>query len=267
MTWSAYLDPAIAAAYARLAAPIQFAPPARDLVALLRLRPGAVVLDVGSGTGVAAVPAMQAVGPSGRLIAVDASFEMLRASRTHGAYLRAVAAVPRLPLRDGAADAVLASFVVTHFDDYRSGLADMMRICRSGGRVGISAWGTLPNAAAQAWNEVAGRHLPLEQLQSAFREHIPWDEWFSDAGNLRRTLGDAGLTGVEVTTRVYHVTTSTADYLALRELSVQGTLLRRALDDERWNAFRTEARNAFHDRFGFDIAYDRDVHFGIGLKP
>jgi hypothetical protein len=40
-----------------LAVPAQFAKPARDLITLVELRAGALVLDVGSGTGAAAGPA------------------------------------------------------------------------------------------------------------------------------------------------------------------------------------------------------------------
>ena len=140
----------MAAAYGRLAAPIQFAAPARDLVALVKLRPGAVVLDIGTGTGLVAAAAQDAVGPSGRVIGIDGSREMLRASAVNVAHTRIAGVVPHLPFRDNVADAVLAGFVVTHFDDYTSGLAEMVRTCHPRGRVGISAWGRLPAAAAQA---------------------------------------------------------------------------------------------------------------------
>ena len=68
---SPYLDPHVASAYARLAAPSQFVLPARDLVDLLDVPIGATVLDVGSGTGVVAAALARVVGAAGRVIAAD----------------------------------------------------------------------------------------------------------------------------------------------------------------------------------------------------
>src|SRR5437867_3446721 len=65
MDASPYLDPAVAAAYDLIAAPIQFTPPARDLVALIEAPIGGVVLDVGTGTGVVAFHLAQITGPTG----------------------------------------------------------------------------------------------------------------------------------------------------------------------------------------------------------
>jgi ubiquinone/menaquinone biosynthesis C-methylase UbiE len=82
---SPYTDPSSVAVYARVSAPLQFDAPARDLVEILNLSSGAIVLDVGTGTGAVATPAAAAVGPEGRVIGVDASFEMLlRSRRTPG---------------------------------------------------------------------------------------------------------------------------------------------------------------------------------------
>jgi ubiquinone/menaquinone biosynthesis C-methylase UbiE len=236
-------------------------------VALVKLRPGAVVLDIGTGTGLVAAAAQDAVGPSGRVIGIDGSREMLRASAVNVAHTRIAGVVPHLPFRDNVADAVLAGFVVTHFDDYTSGLAEMVRTCHPRGRVGISAWGRLPAAAAQAWNELAATYVPPEELHRAFRRQVPWEDVFSDAARLRRALEDVGLAPVDVTTRVYRMQTSTADYLEMRETSVQGTLLRRALDERQWKAFRTEVRTVMEKRFGRDVTFERDVHFGVGATP
>lgn len=53
----------------------------RQAVALLELQPGEVVLDAGSGTGLSFAPLIEAIGPAGRLIAIEHSPEMMRLAR------------------------------------------------------------------------------------------------------------------------------------------------------------------------------------------
>src|SRR3989442_7995673 len=94
---SPYLDPQVASAYERLAAPSQFATPARDLVALLDVPPGATVLDVGSGTGVVATALAEAVGAGGNVGPVDPSAGLLPAAGPQPSRQRIGPRAPRPP--------------------------------------------------------------------------------------------------------------------------------------------------------------------------
>lgn len=263
---SPYFDPAAIAVYERVTAPFQFAPPAGDLVAMLRLASDAVVLDVGTGTGVVARAARSALGPTGLIVGVDGSIDMLRCARRATARL-AVAQVPTLPFRDCTFDAVMAGFVVAHFESYEGGLTEMARVCRTNGRLGVSVWGSAPNAAAAIWSDTAGQYAARERLNAAFHDHIPWDEWFSERGNVSRALETAGLASVAIDTRHYTVRMPTPDYLRSRETSMQGMVLRRAVTDRQWDEFRERAAAVFRSEFGETVEYVRDVHFGVGTKP
>jgi ubiquinone/menaquinone biosynthesis C-methylase UbiE len=53
------------------------------LLQAARVRPGHRVLDVATGTGVAAEAAVQAIGPSGAIVATDLSPAMLEKARAH----------------------------------------------------------------------------------------------------------------------------------------------------------------------------------------
>ncbi|GEM_PF-5582157 len=57
----------------------------------------------------------------------------------------------------------------------------------------------------------------LSHLSEATRRAIPWEEWFSEATDLREALQDAGLLSVDVQDREYRVSLTVADYLSIRE--------------------------------------------------
>lgn len=67
----------VAPLYDQAGAPY-FQPIAAGLLERLDVRPGARVADVGSGRGALTVPLARAVGPEGRVDAVDQSGEMVR---------------------------------------------------------------------------------------------------------------------------------------------------------------------------------------------
>ncbi|WP_371478445.1 class I SAM-dependent methyltransferase [Kitasatospora sp. NBC_00315] len=107
-------------------------------VAELGLRPGRSVLDAGCGTGRALPLLRAAVGPGGVVLGVDVTPEMLAvaADRDCGAVLlRADCA--RLPLPDGALDAVFAAGLVSHLPDPAAGLRELARATAPGGLLAL----------------------------------------------------------------------------------------------------------------------------------
>ncbi|HEY3686299.1 MAG TPA: class I SAM-dependent methyltransferase [Streptosporangiaceae bacterium] len=107
-------------------------------VAESRIPPGAAAADIGCGTG-RALPALRdAVGPSGAVIGLDITPQMLAAARDagrarHAALLLADARNP--PFADASLDAVFAAGLITHLPDPATGLAELARITRPGGRL------------------------------------------------------------------------------------------------------------------------------------
>jgi acyl dehydratase/ubiquinone/menaquinone biosynthesis C-methylase UbiE len=128
----------------------------RRAVSRLRLQPGDVVLDVGCGTGMSFGPIQAAIGPTGRLVGIDPSPEMLGNARAraeaagweHVTLLEAGAEDAVVP---GPADAVLFAF--TH-DVVRSpkALANLLGQVRPGGRLA---------AAGPKWTPFAPQLNPL----------------------------------------------------------------------------------------------------------
>lgn len=112
--------------------------PAHDaVVAELRAEGSRRVLDVGCGTGILAAR----IGDEGRgprVVGCDLSMGMLRraAVRLRGAWVQGDAL--RLPLRDGALDAVVTTQAFHFLPDRRAALAEFRRVLRPGGLLVIA---------------------------------------------------------------------------------------------------------------------------------
>jgi SAM-dependent methyltransferase len=119
----------------------------------LGLQAGHSVLDVGCGTGVDLQALAELVGPTGRVVGVESSAEMLAQARerTRGLPVDVrLGDAQRLDLPDGSFDGCRADRVFQHLEDPRQAMRELVRVARPGGRVAVvdTDWGTLVVAAA-----------------------------------------------------------------------------------------------------------------------
>ncbi|MFG1991785.1 methyltransferase domain-containing protein [Actinoplanes sp. NPDC048988] len=100
-------------------------------------RPGDLALDVGCGTGRALPALAAAVGPTGRVIGLDCTTEMLTEARTRGPAALIQADALRLPLAPARVAVVFAAGLVHHLPDPAAGLAELARVTHPGGRLAL----------------------------------------------------------------------------------------------------------------------------------
>jgi ubiquinone/menaquinone biosynthesis C-methylase UbiE len=254
----------VAATYARIHAP-RLAEPARDLLALTGVPPGARVLDVGTGTGVAAILASQAAG---MVVGIDEAIGMLLAARASDGAIRLVAAEAiDLPFGDGTFDAVLASFVIAHFTKYETALFEMLRVLGPGGRMGITAWADGPDDLQRTWLELVESVVPREVLQAAMDERLPWRERFSRRQPLEEALIQAGLRRIRTEVRQYRFRYDLGEYVEGLGTWATGRFVRSMLGERAFAEFLQRARNVFAERFADPVNDFREVLFATGTKP
>lgn len=118
------------------------------LAAAADLQPGERVLDVACGTGVAALAAVERVGPTGRVTGLDANGDMLAVARRKSAQVQwREGRAEALPFADASFDAVLSQFGLMFFEDRAAALREVLRVLRPGGRLAVAVWGALESSA------------------------------------------------------------------------------------------------------------------------
>ncbi|MEV6923188.1 methyltransferase domain-containing protein [Dactylosporangium sp. NPDC051485] len=95
---------------------------------------GSTVLDAGCGTGRALPPLREAVGPTGRVLGLDHTPEMLEVARKHGEPLL-MADARHLPFAASALDAVFAAGLIMHLPSPADGLRELARATAESGRL------------------------------------------------------------------------------------------------------------------------------------
>lgn len=134
-------------------------------LAIAELRPGEVVLDLGSGGGIDCFLAARKVGPEGQVIGLDMTPDMIRLARRNAKKLGAknvdfrFGEMEDIPLPDKSVDVVISNCVINLSPDKDAVFRETYRVLRPGGRLSVSdivVDGDLPQALRQRLDAWAG---------------------------------------------------------------------------------------------------------------
>jgi ubiquinone/menaquinone biosynthesis C-methylase UbiE len=185
---------------------MQFIP---TLLRAAKLTSGMRVLDIATGTGLAAEAALAIVGPNGHVTAADVAPAMVEKARERLGTVRNARVVvedgQRLSFEDASFDAVLCGLGLMFFQDAGRGLSEFYRVLRPGGHAAVSV-NTVPQRSFNTRiNIIIGRYAPSLAEAAARLFSLGQEE------RLRLLFEAAGFRNVEFRTEIHRFVVPTFD--------------------------------------------------------
>jgi SAM-dependent methyltransferase len=184
--------------------------------ALIDLKPGQTVLDLGSGGGIDVLLSARRVGPTGKAYGLDMTDEMLalaranqtRAGLTNVEFLKGE--IEAIPLADASVDVVISNCVINLSQDKDRVLREAFRVLRPGGRFAVSdvvVRKPVPDELrrnVELWVGCVAGALDeadyRDKLSAAGFTDVSVDPWrIYDLKDARNVLAEAGLSEETVT--------------------------------------------------------------------
>ena len=234
---------------------LQLLPAAELLVEQAAPRAGEHVVDVGCGTGNAA---LLAAARGARVTGVDPALRLLEVARRQAAaealdvtFLAGEAAA--LPLADKSTDVVLSVFGVIFASDAQAAAAELARVTADDGRILLTAW--IPGGAISRMNQVAQEAVLRALGAPAPHPPFPWH----DPDTLDQLFAPHGLTLTINHQSISFTAASPRDFLdregANHPLAVAGrqVLERHGTADETYTQLLAILEAANEDPTGFRV--------------
>jgi len=158
--------------------------------AIAAIKPGETVLDLGSGAGFDSFLAARQVGPSGKVIGVDMTPDMISKARENarkGSYDNVqfrLGEIEYLPVADGIVDVIISNCVINLSTDKPAVFREAYRALKPGGRLAIS-------------DVVATAELP-EEIKNDLKLYSACVSGASTISDLESVLANCGFTEIKI---------------------------------------------------------------------
>src|SRR6266487_379054 len=166
---------------------------------LASLSSGSRVLDVCCGAGASALPAAEAVGPTGNVIGADLANELLALARTKAIQRRLaniefeIGDMLSLRFPTETFDAVACVFGIFFLPDMAMAVRELWRCVCPGGQLAVTTWG--PNLIEPV-NDAFWRAI-RDVRPDLYKGFNPWDR-IADPASLRKILDEAGVASPKI---------------------------------------------------------------------
>jgi ubiquinone/menaquinone biosynthesis C-methylase UbiE len=166
----------------------------RRTIELAALPSGSRVLDVCCGAGASALPAAEAVGPTGDVIGVDLAEQLLELARTKAIQRRLaniefeIGDMLSLRFPTETFDAVVCVFGIFFLPDMAMSVRELWRCVRRGGQLAVTTWGQnfFEPANSAFWRSIK------EVRPDLYKSFNPWDR-INNQGSLKAILKEGGV--------------------------------------------------------------------------
>ena len=218
-------------------------------------RPGERILDIGTGTGLAA-RRMAALGAT--VVGIDLGPELIETARRLGPGIDfRVGDAEQLPLEDASFDGAISTFGIMFVNRPEAAAGELARICRKGGRIALASW--LPDSTVARKFAVHRAYLPPSSSPSPF-------EWGKPEG-VRRLLGGSFDLRFETGVTTLRLSSSEEAW----ELFVRGygptRMLAHSLPEDRRQAFRRDFLACYEGyRTELGVAVPREYLLAVGTR-
>jgi ubiquinone/menaquinone biosynthesis C-methylase UbiE len=242
-----------------------FAAFGQKMVAWSGLERGQRVLDLAVGRGAVLKPALRAVGPTGRIVALDVSPAMINelaadVGREDGTNVDLVVMdAEALGLAGGVFDAVLCGFAVHLLPLPRQAMAEVLRVLRPGGVFVFSIPGPTSGTRWRFYSVAIKTFHPL----------VDASKWsLSEPPDPERLLREAGFVAVDRVHEEVHLPIESAEVFWAMEMSHGMRGFIDALPDVAQREFKAEVFRALDEMGKHEpIVLDRGAYFVKAFKP
>lgn len=241
---------------------LRYIPP---LLRAASIAPGQRVLDIATGTGIAAEAVASAIGPSGSIIAADISPAMVEKARERLTKLAnitfAVEDGQTLTFADESFDSVVCNMGLMYFPDPARGLSEFHRVLRPGGRAAVSVLTTPECSAIARVPVIIARHVPARTTEAEQQFALGSEQ------RLRSLFQEAGFREIQTATETFRFTYPSFDAFFGGVERGAGSVGQEytALPENLRHLVREETRREVSDEGG-TIEVDVKVGYGSGRR-